>query len=155
MDLPNNYTMVADPHAKEDGGLIIIQQDAPRQKDGKIQYEDPSMTVRQPNYADDEKWTSQAEKRQKDKDDKTKSNLTNDSINVKNPLSSADWDQIREGVKNTQGLAYVQVPPVGQKSSQPLQFNSIHLVPGEKLASDDQPLFKAIESKVDEFKEGN
>jgi len=45
-------------------------------------------------------------------------------------------------------MAWVQVLPTGQKSSQPLQFNMIHVLPEFKFPVDKIPLYAYIENKL-------
>jgi len=95
---------------------------------------------------------SPSEKKKATKDDKTKSKLHSDVIDLQKPLSIADWENLNAGVKETEGLAFVQVLPVGQKSVNPLQFNTIHLCPGDMLPLDKVPLCKLITDRVSEIK---
>jgi len=86
----------------------------------------------------------------RDYDNQTKSKLQSSKISMKEPLSSADWENLIAGVGQTDGLAWVQVLPEGLKSANPLQFNTIHLVPGEKIPVSKYPITKMIMQKLKE-----
>ena len=50
-------------------------------------------------------------------------------VDLENPLSREEWNNMIKVVEASQGLGWFQVLPVGQKSSMPLQFNIIHVLP--------------------------
>ena len=50
-------------------------------------------------------------------------------IDICTPLTNDEWNNLLEVVDETQGLGWFQVLPVGQKSSQPYQFNMLHVIP--------------------------
>ena len=50
-------------------------------------------------------------------------------IDISIPLTNDEWNNLLEVVDETQGLGWFQVLPVGQKSSQPYQFNMLHVIP--------------------------
>ena len=80
--------------------------------------------------------------------DLQKSNLDSKEIDLEFPLSTADWTNLVKVVKNIDAFAWVQVLPEGQKSSTPMQFNAIHVIPGRNIEGSFTPLDKMIKNKI-------
>jgi hypothetical protein len=51
-----------------------------------------------------------------------------------------DWTNMGEVISNISGLGWFQTLPVGYKSSFPLQFNAIHILPSAKIPFEKVPL---------------
>ena len=69
-------------------------------------------------------------------------------VEIESVLSDIEWRNLAECLNETQGMAWFQVLPVGQKSSQPMQFNVIHVVPKEKMPVVRLPLDLLIANKI-------
>lgn len=63
-------------------------------------------------------------------------------------LSTADWAAFAAILVEVQGLGWVQIPPVGQKSSTPLQFNMMHVLPSSKIPFSKVPMDTMIANKM-------
>ena len=50
-------------------------------------------------------------------------------VDIVTPLNNDEWNNFLEVIDETKGLGWFQVLPVGQKSSQPYQFNMLHVIP--------------------------
>ena len=50
-------------------------------------------------------------------------------IDITDPLTKDEWGNFLEVISATNGLGWFQILPVGQKSSTPLQFNMLHVLP--------------------------
>ena len=61
-------------------------------------------------------------------------------VDLEEPLSSEEWNNFIAVVQETQGLGWFQVLPVGQKSSMPMQFNMLHVLPQAKIPIERLPL---------------
>mmetsp|Transcript_21639 Transcript_21639/g.20755 ORF Transcript_21639/g.20755 Transcript_21639/m.20755 type:complete len:146 (+) Transcript_21639:882-1319(+) len=68
-----------------------------------------------------------------EKEDEENTKLRQLEIDIKSPLSQIDWKNLCDVVNEVQGLAWLQILPVGQKSSQPFQFNMVHVLPNSKI----------------------
>ena len=67
-------------------------------------------------------------------------------------MSTRDWTQLTKVLSETQGMCWMQLLPAGQKSSQPLQFNAIHVLPQNKIPFEKVPLDKMIANKINLMK---
>ena len=54
-------------------------------------------------------------------------------IDNENPLSQIEWKMFGQVIDEVQGLGWFQILPTGQKSSQPYQFNMLHVLPSNKI----------------------
>ena len=61
-------------------------------------------------------------------------------IDINDPLSGEEWDNLIEVVTETQAIGWFQVLPVGQKSSMPYQFNMLHVLPQACIPVERLPL---------------
>lgn len=69
-------------------------------------------------------------------------------IDNSEPLTSFEWNNLSLVLAEVEGIAWFQVLPVGQKSSQPLQFNMIHFLPKFKFPVKKLPLQQFVEAKL-------
>ena len=69
-------------------------------------------------------------------------------VDIENVLCEIEWRNFAECIHETQGLGWLQILPVGQKSSQPLQFNMLHLLPREKFPVNRLPLDLYIANRM-------
>jgi len=49
-------------------------------------------------------------------------------VDITEPLAKAEWTNWLKVIEETQGLGWFQILPVGHKSSQPYQFNLLHVL---------------------------
>ena len=54
-------------------------------------------------------------------------------VDITEPLNKYEWINFCKVIEETQGLGWLQILPVGQKSSQPYQFNVLHVLPSDKI----------------------
>lgn len=82
-----------------------------------------------------EKPTISAAEKLKDKKKKESeiSKLQCLEVAIDEPLQSVEWINTAEVMNQSGGLAWFQVLPVNHKSSLPLQFNVVHLLPEDKF----------------------
>ena len=73
-------------------------------------------------------------------------------IDIKDPLSICDWKHMSNIVSEIDALAWIQVLPVGQKASQPFQFNCIHILPSSKIPFPKIPLDSLVASRINYIK---
>ena len=64
------------------------------------------------------------------------------------PLSKVDWRNFADVLNEVQGLGWFQVLPVGQKSSQPYQFNVMHVLPNSKIPYQQLPIDVMIANTI-------
>jgi hypothetical protein len=69
-------------------------------------------------------------------------------INIVDPLSTIDWQNMADIIREIQALAWVQFLPVGQKSCTPYQFNCMHILPNAHIPFSVLPLEKMISNKM-------
>ena len=63
-------------------------------------------------------------------------------------MSTAEWGNFSEVINEVKGLGWLQVLPVGQKASQPYQFNIMHVIPSSKLPVETLPLDLLINNAI-------
>jgi hypothetical protein len=66
-------------------------------------------------------------------EDKEQSKLRCLELDLKTPLSVIDWKNFAEVISEVQGLGFVSILPVGEKSSQPYQHQLMHVLPNSKI----------------------
>lgn len=77
---------------------------------------------------------SAAEKlKDKKKKDSEVSKLQCLEVSIDEPLQPIEWVNIAEVMNQSGGLTWFQVLPVNQKTSIPLQFNVVHMLPEDKF----------------------
>ncbi len=69
-------------------------------------------------------------------------------VDLFTPLSYIDWKNFAEVITEVQGLGWVQVLPVGEKSSQPYQYQLMHILPNSKIPFANLPLDVLIANKT-------
>lgn len=69
-------------------------------------------------------------------------------IDIETPLSQIDWINFSTVIRETNGLGWVQLLPVGQSSSLPFQFNCMHVLPQSKIPFAKIPLDILIQTKL-------
>lgn len=147
--LSDKYLLLVHPFPIVEGEMIILQ---PKKEDQKerdlIVYRDYSLRkrlctkekVREDFFTRKEKGESN--------EDVTLSKLQCLEIDNDSPLAMVEWKNLAEVVNEVQGLAWFQILPVGQKSSQPLQFNLLHVLPNAKIPVNKLPLDVMISNAV-------
>lgn len=84
--------------------------------------------------------------------DAKKSKLQSLDVDIEMPLSTCDWNQFAMIIAETQGFGWVQLLPEKQKSSMPLQFNTMHVMPSFKIPFNKVPLDFMISNKLNFIK---
>ena len=81
-------------------------------------------------------------------DDQEKTKLQCLEVDIETPLSTIDWTNLSLVINEIKGMGWIQILPVGQKSSQPFQFNMMHIIPSSKIPFPKVPLDVMIKNKV-------
>ena len=68
-------------------------------------------------------------------------------VDITNPLSETEWTCFAEVISEVKGLGWFQILPVGQKSSQPYQFNMLHVLPASKFPVEKLPIDQFISNQ--------
>ena len=146
--LHKKFALLVHPQPKIEGELIIVQPVKQDQYDTQlIVFRDYSLRKRLQTKPKPKKLSSYQQKKV-DQDNKENSKLRCLEIDLKSPLSHVDWKNFAEVIDEVQGLGYVQVLPTGQKSSQPFQFQLMHVLPNKKIPYASLPLDLMITAKV-------
>lgn len=69
-------------------------------------------------------------------------------VDITEPLNKTEWTNLCKVIEETQGLGWFQILPVGQKASQPYQFNVLHVIPSDKIPVQSIPLDVYIANQV-------
>ena len=69
-------------------------------------------------------------------------------VDLETPLSTIDWANFSLVINEIKGMGWIQILPVGQKSSQPFQFNMMHIIPSSRIPFPKVPLDTMIKNKV-------
>ena len=69
-------------------------------------------------------------------------------IDIETPLSYIDWSYMSLVIQEINGMGWFQILPVGQKSSFPLQFNMMHILPSAKIPFAKVPIDVLISNKI-------
>lgn len=69
-------------------------------------------------------------------------------IDIESPLTDVEWRNFAEVIDEVDGMGWFQILPVGQKSSQPYQFNMLHVLPGNKMPVKKLPIETFIDNKM-------
>lgn len=129
--LDKKYVLAVHPYPIIEGEMLIF---ATRKSDQDVKdlitYRDYSLRKRLPSKeAKKTDSMGQAIKKSPDHDNW----LQCLDIDLKMPMSKVDWRNFADVLNEVQGLGWFQVLPVGQKSSQPYQFNVMHVIPSVKI----------------------
>lgn len=150
------YLLASHPYPKIEGELILFLSKKADQSQGKdvIIYRDYSLrkrieTALKANAVD----AMAARKKMKSKRDKEdekphEPKMQCLEVDITEPLTTEEWQNFIEVIDETQGLGWFQVLPVGQKSSMPMQFNMLHVLPQSKIPVERLPLDTFIANKV-------
>lgn len=165
-EMDDDYIIAVHPYPQMEGEILLFQIDERDQDDkdedgneiekssGLIIYKDYSLMKRMetPEKEVDQSKMTALEKKKFMEADQQQSKLQCLEQNNVNMLSSADWSQLCSLLLEVQGLGWVQTLPVGQKSSQPLQFNMMHVLPSSKIPFAKVPMDIMISNKVNFMK---
>lgn len=136
-ELDNEYLLVAHPFPQIQGELLLFQQ---REiGENLFVYRDFSLLKRQRTPAVKPKVTSEAETQ--------KTKLYTLEVDIEAPLSHLDWTMLSLAVTETSGLGWFQILPEKCKSSTPLQFNMMHVLPQSQIPFNKLPLDFLISQK--------
>ena len=158
--LPAKYFLASHPYPKIEGEMIIFRpnkEDQDPEDKSLIVYRDFSLrkrieTTQRGNYATDslakKKRGGTVKKEEEKGEPEHKPNLQCLDIDITKPLTPEEWNNTMSVLDETKGLGWFQVLPVGQKSSQPYQFNMIHVLPQAKIPVETLPLDAFISNKI-------
>lgn len=142
--LREKYLLLVHPFPIIEGEMLILQ---PKKEDQKerdlIVYRDYSLRKRlatKEKASKDDFFTRKEKGEQSSVSDENVSKLQCLEIDLEQPLATVEWKNMAEVVNEVMGLSWFQILPVGQKSSQPLQFNAVHILPNSKLPFAQLPL---------------
>ena len=155
--LDAKYLLVAHPYPLVEGQMMIFLPKKVDQKETEvIMYRDYSLrkrietTSKVPESKVDKliaKKTAEANKEKKEKN-QFDQKLQCLEIDIVNPLAEIEWRNFAEVIDEVQGLGWFQILPVGQKSSQPYQFNMLHVIPESKIPVEKLPLDVFITNRL-------
>ena len=138
--LSNKFLLCSNPFPLIEGQMICFQ---PKKDDQKVKeaiiYRDYSLRKRLETQQKPElesfgigrkvKYTKESAK----KEEEIEAKLQCLEIDNEHPLSSVEWKTFSQVIDEVQGLGWFQILPTGQKSSQPYQFNMLHVLPSNKI----------------------
>ena len=158
--LPAKYFLASHPYPKIEGEMIIFRpkkEDQDPEDKSLIIYRDFSLrkrieTTQRGNYATDslakKKRGGPIKKEEEKGEPEHQPNLQCLDIDITKPLTPEEWNNTISVLDETKGLGWFQILPVGQKSSQPYQFNMIHVLPQAKIPVETLPLDAFISNKI-------
>ena len=149
--LASKFFLAVHPFPRLEGEMLIFKPKKKDQTKGKdiIVYRDYSLRKRIETTPQAIKEQIAAKKKQekmrkKDDDDKKEKEpepfMDCLEVDITDPLNKTEWTNFCKVIEETQGLGWFQVLPVGQKASQPYQFNVLHVIPRDKIPLDTIPL---------------
>ncbi|CDW89049.1 UNKNOWN [Stylonychia lemnae] len=146
--LHRKYILMSHPFPKIEGEMIMFLPVKQDQFDPQLViFRDYSLRKRLPTKPKPKKLSSYQQKKL-ETEDKESSKLSCLEIDLRQPLSSIDWKNFAQVLNEVQGLGFVSILPVGEKSSQPVQNQLIHILPNSKIPFQSLPLDLLITSKV-------
>ena len=141
--LDGKYLLVANPYPQTEGQMMIFLPKKADQREKEILlYRDYSLrkrletTIKAPDSKVEKLIQKKKEKPDKPEKSANEPKLQCLEIDITNPLADIEWRNFIEVIDEVSGLGWFQILPVGQKSSQPFQFNMLHVLPGNKLPVD-------------------
>ena len=131
--LEAKYVLVAHPYPTFEGEILHIQPKKDDQEDKDlIVYRDFSLRKRLPNQEDDG-GALEKQKTNKKKKEGDVSKLQCLQMQIDEPLCQAEWVNLSAVLNQVKGVAWLQLLPVGMKSSLTMQFNAVHILPESKI----------------------
>ena len=152
--LENKFFLAVNPFPRIEGEMIIFKPQKEDQTRGKdvLVYRDFSLRKRiettplaiKEAILSQKKQQKLVNKGKEDKEEK-KENVPDAllpclEVDITEPLSKSEWANWLKVIDETQGLGWFQILPVGQKSSQPYQFNLLHVLGQDKIPVERLPL---------------
>lgn len=117
-DLDKKFVLLSHPYPIIEGEMIMFQPfDQDQYDEQLIVYRDFSLRKRYPTQVNHNKKLTSFQQKQLETDDQEKSKLNSLEIDLFTPLSHIDWKCFADLIDEVQGLGWVQVLPVGEKSS--------------------------------------
>ena len=148
--LEDNYILVAHPYPQLEGETLLFQlnpEDVVEKESETMIYRDYSLRKRN-STTPLPKTMSAVQKKKMMEDDETKTRLQCLEVDIAQPLSSIDWNNLITIITEVSAMGWIQILPVGQKSSSPFQFNCMHLIPSNQIPFDKVPLDSMIKNKT-------
>lgn len=145
--LEENYILMAHPYPNMEGELLLFQANVEDQSGENTVYRDYSLVKRKATPSGKNIVNSAMAKKKMIEDDAEKTKIQCLEINIGDPLSTIDWQNMADIIREIQALAWMQILPVGQKSSTPYQFNCMHILPNGNIPFSVLPLEKMISNK--------
>ena len=145
--LDAKFNLVSHPLPQVEGELLIFQPKKDDQsEEDLIVYRDYSLRKRCATA--DKPATSMSSLKKKKPVEEPECKLQCLEIDLENPLSNIEWRNLAAVLNEVKGLCWFQILPVGQKCSQPYQFNMIHILPEYKMPVDKLPIDVFIANKM-------
>jgi len=150
--LESKFFLAVHPFPRLEGEMIIFKPQKEDQTRGKdvIVYRDYSLRKRIETTPLAIKEQQLAMKKQNKLANKEESNEKKErepdaflpclEVDITEPLTKPEWTNFLRVIDETKGLGWFQVLPVGQKSSQPYQFNLLHVLPQKNIPVEKLPL---------------
>ena len=148
LDLGDNYILVRHPFAQVEGELLIYQAAEESSDKDLLRYPDFSLKKRVKTDNTKYIYANAAQKKKREDKLQVSTKLQCLEIDTEAPLSPCDWKHISTLVDEIKAMAWVQVLPVGVKSSQPYQFNCIHVLPSQDIPFPKIPLDSMISNRM-------
>ena len=146
--LEEEYVLVVHPFPQMEGEMLLFQTIGSDQEDKDlIVYKDYSLRKRINTPAKPARMSAFL-KKQMLEDDQEKTQLQCLAIDIETSLSTVDWTHFSQVITEVQGMGWFQILPVGCKSSQPFQFNMMHILPSSKIPFAKVPLDMMISNKL-------
>lgn len=124
----NNYSLCVHPEPPMQDVLMLFQYDPTLIEDHVIYFRDFGLTERlELTEVPEDMETYIAE--QEMKIEIPRSSLNSTEINITNPLTTMEWKLWYDIVVATKGHGFIQILPVGYKSSYAFSSNLMHIVP--------------------------
>ncbi len=139
---------MAHPYPLMEGELLLFQVNMEDQVGENTVYGDYSLVKRKEITGGKNIVISAMAKKKMIEDDIERTKIQCLEINIADPLSTIDWQNMADIIREIQALAWVQILPIGQKSCTPYQFNCIHILPNAHIPFSVLPLEKMISNKI-------
>ena len=146
--LEENYILMAHPYPQLEGELLLFQANVEDQSGENTTYRDYSLVKRRTITSSGKLAASAMAKKKLLEDDAEKTKIQCLEVNIADPLSTIDWQNMADIIREIQALAWIQLLPVDQKSSCPYQFNCMHILPNANIPFSTIPLEKMISNKM-------
>lgn len=147
--LEEKFNLISHPFPQISGEMLVFR---PRKEDQNekdfIVFRDYSLRKRLPTSESAKLSVVEQLNKKKKKAETDLQKLQSLEIDYEKPLSEYEWGNFAEVINEMKGLGWFQILPVGMKSSQPYQFNVMHVIPSSKLPVETLPLDLLIKNAI-------